>query len=207
MAQLQQQAGAGGEAGGIKLPGGQSRVLGQNGLEAVSEVEREEVIPAPGFVIKTRAPKITLENATAGEGDDGGGGGAAAAAKKKAPMQKVFINVCTSDKLKKFRQVKKKASDGSVQEGLNIPLSCGARKVEKDRSGQACVVYDMIVHPSVVSEALADKTGNFRHWVCNFALQCVQSEKGARTRNTCGVCACACMCACACVCVCLCVCV
>lgn len=151
--QLQEQAQQGGGLGGsrIKLPGGQNKVLGEDGVE-VDEVEREEVIPDPGFVVKTRAGNLP-------EGEN-----------------KVFINICTSSKLKKFKQVKKRMPDGSVQEGLNIPLSCGQQKVETDKQGAKCTVFDIIVHPSVVSEAFADKTGNFRHWVCNFTLQYIQQK-------------------------------
>ena len=32
--------------------------------------------------------------------------------------------------------------------------------------------------PPAELEALADKTGNFRHWVCKFALQYVQQKHG-----------------------------
>lgn len=149
--QLQQQVQSGSHRGGkIKLPGSSNRVLGEDGVE-VENVDREKVVPDPGFVIKTR---------------------------NQGPNMKVFINICTSLKLKKFKTVKKKMADGSEQEGLNIPLSCGVAKQDKDKQGSRCTVFDIIVHPSVVTEALADKTGNFRHWVCNFTLQYVQQKHG-----------------------------
>ena len=137
----------------IKLPG-QNKVLGEKGIETAEE-DRDEVIPAPGFVIKTRNQAVEQHN-------------------------KVFINICCSTKIKKFKQVKKKMPDGTTQEGLNIPLSCGGKKNETDKQGKPCAVYDIIVHPSVVEQSLSDKTGNFRHWVCNFALQYVQQKHGVQ---------------------------
>ncbi len=139
--QLQQQVKSGaGVSGGIKLPGGQNRVLGEHGVET-DGVEREEVVPEPGFVIKTRDNGGGGGGGGGGQGDDGGDASISSNSSnisKKVGGGKVFINICTSAKLRKFKTVTKKLADGSVQEGLNIPLSCGQVKHEKDKQGAAC---------------------------------------------------------------------
>ena len=84
---------------------------------------------------------------------------------------------------------------------LSVCLACACVRVLCVASqGVACIVYDIIVHPSVVTEALADKTGNFRHWVCNFTLQYVQQKHGVQVSlvlsfvSERSVCVCVCVC-------------
>ena len=88
------------------------------------------IIPSPAFCLKT---KSNLSN------------------------EKIFINVCTSDAMKKPRDV----TDDELVEIIRtqdssqfrVPLSLGEPRTELDRSNNACVVYDVIVHSSLYAES------------------------------------------------------
>lgn len=110
--------------------------------------EGVKVFPTPGFVLKTRTDK----------GD------------------KIFINICQSPMIQKMSTKKKLADDGSEQEGLNIPLSLGPPRSDKDKAGEACIVYDIIVNPEVLENANNDKTGSSRTFLCELALQYVEQK-------------------------------
>ena len=43
-------------------------------------------------------------------------------------------------------------------------------------TGSPCLVFDIIVNPGVIKDARADKTGGFRHFVCDLALQYVEKK-------------------------------
>ncbi|GIL61383.1 hypothetical protein Vafri_15857 [Volvox africanus] len=109
----------------------------------------EEIAPAPGFVIKTS---------------------------EVASGKKVFINVCSSDRvpapggwsngmmpdevaaaLDKLQSGENGAAamtPGEV-EALRFPLSCGAPRLDNDRKGALCTVVDVVFNSDVVRAAAA----------------------------------------------------
>ena len=88
------------------------------------------ILPTPAFCLKTKAIQSN---------------------------EKIFINVCTSDAMKKPRDVTDeelveiiRTQDSSQ---FRVPLSLGEPRTELDRSNNACVVYDVIVHSSLYAES------------------------------------------------------
>lgn len=47
-------------------------------------------------------------------------------------------------------------------------LACG--------TGDPCVVFDCIVNPEVIKDCKEDRTGSFRHFVCELAIQYVETK-------------------------------
>lgn len=90
--------------------------------------EMQEFVPKPGYVIKLRNNK----------------------------EEKVFINVCTSDKIPSPREI----SDKELMEILEsvdatqyrVPMSIGQAHVELDNKGQGCTVYDVAINPTFYSK-------------------------------------------------------
>jgi dynein assembly factor 2 len=69
--------------------------------------------------------------------------------------QKVFINVCTSDKVDKLSMEPVKGPGGKVGRNVQIPLTLSSKKTGKDKAGQPCLVWDFVVHPDTVEAAAA----------------------------------------------------
>lgn len=71
---------------------------------------------------------------------------------------KVFINVCTTDEMKKPRDVTDEELIKIIQtqdaSQFRVPLSLGEPRTELDRSHNACVVYDIILHTCLYEESL-----------------------------------------------------
>jgi hypothetical protein len=135
-----------------KMPGTDS-VMGAGGLKKKQE-EGIEVIPDPGFVLKT----VSLG----------------------ADPVKVFINICQSEKLQAPSVQKRLDDKGEEQEGINIPLSLGPELKDTDKSGKVCLVYDCIVNPVCINQALEDKSGNERTFLCNLAMNYVEQKSKRR---------------------------
>lgn len=87
--------------------------------------------PKPGLCLKTR--------------EDGGG--------------KVFVNVCTSDALPAPENITEeeliKILESDQPSDFRVPMSIGAPHTEKDKSGEDCVAYDVVVSPKFFTR-LAD---------------------------------------------------
>lgn len=90
--------------------------------------------------------------------------------------RKVFVNVTTSDLIALPSVKTKLDADGKEQQGTNIPLSLGPPRPGKDRAGKPCVLYDVIVHPTVVQDTKDDPTGTFRHFLCELVLNYVENK-------------------------------
>lgn len=108
-----------------------------------------EIEPEPGFVVKTRRLH-----------DD----------------SKVFINVCKHDALAEPSIKKKLDANGEEVEGMNIPLSVGPRRSDKDKSGAHCHVYDVIVNPQVIKDITEDITGKKRDFLCQLSIQGLEQK-------------------------------
>jgi hypothetical protein len=113
------------------------------------------VTPLPGFVIKT---KTDLN-------------------------RKAFINICTSDVIESPTMKKKLNDDGEEVEGLNIPISVGPGRERPDKSGILCLVYDVMVNPKVVEEAIEDKTGKQRDFLCQLSIQAIEQKYSTKLDN------------------------
>ncbi|KAI6660521.1 PIH1 domain-containing protein 1 [Oopsacas minuta] len=70
---------------------------------------------------------------------------------------KIFINVCTSDQMKKPPDVTDEELIKIIRtqdcSQYRVPLSLGEPRTELDRSHNACVVYDVIVHSCLYTES------------------------------------------------------
>lgn len=129
-----------------RMPGTDD-IMGKDGIK--KQEEGIEVIPDPGFVVKTK---------TLAEG------------------KKIFINICQSTKLQEPATKKKLDNEGKEQEGINIPLSLGPPLTDVDKSGAECTVYDIVVNPKVIDDAKADETGNYRNFLCELSLQYIEQK-------------------------------
>ncbi|KAL3141806.1 hypothetical protein ABBQ32_004480 [Trebouxia sp. C0010 RCD-2024] len=124
----------------------------------------QEVTPQAGFVVKTT----------------------------DQDKRKVFVNICGSDKVpmaggwtdgkmpdeaKQFLQSAVVPSDASKPEveSCRFPLSLGEAKLETDKQGELCTVYDVVYNDQALMQAKA-----FRHlklFLISFALAWIQQQK------------------------------
>ena len=132
---------------GLNLPDGKRMKDGQ--VRDGIQAQSIDVTPGPGFVIKTKNTKTE---------------------------SKVFINVCVSEHIKNFSKKVQLMEDGTEQEGVSVPMSVGPPKPDKDAAGKSCVVFDMIVNPDVIADAKEDKSGSFRHFLCQIAIQRIEGK-------------------------------
>ncbi len=135
------------KAEGISLPGGKKMKDGE--VSSSIQAQGIDIVPEPGFVLKTK-------NVKSGN--------------------KVFVNICVSKHLANLSRKTQLMEDGTEQEGINIPMSVGPPKTDKDKSGNPCLVFDMIVNPEVVTDSKEDKTGGFRHFLCEIAIQRIENK-------------------------------
>lgn len=71
----------------------------------------------------------------------------------KPDKVKVFINVCSSEKLDKASLNEATSAEGRKGKHLDMPLCLGPRKEGKDKYGQPCLVWDFVVHPETLAMA------------------------------------------------------
>ena len=73
--------------------------------------------------------------------------------------------------------MKKKLDDeGNEIEGMNIPMSVGAGRSEKDKKGVDSIVYDIVVNPDVIKDIEEDATGKFREFICQLGIQSIEQK-------------------------------
>jgi len=130
----------------VLLPGGKAS-LGESGVR--EEQKGIEIVPNPGFTIKTKCLKAD---------------------------KKVFINVCTSDELDIPGLKKRLNDDGDEVEGYNVPMSVGPVRACQDKSGTDSMVFDMVVNPKVIDEIKEDLTGKQRDFICQLGMQCGETK-------------------------------
>eukprot|EP00873_Tetraselmis_striata_P015838 jgi/Tetstr1/436102/TSEL_024950.t1 len=124
--------------------------------------EGQDIVPEPGFVIKTA--------------DDKG--------------NKVFINICGSDKVAppgakweegKVPEAVQRAldqgddADADAQQALRCPISLGEPRVDMDRKGEACTVYDCVFNDEVCATATKAHR-QLKNFIIELALGWVQHK-------------------------------
>ena len=114
-----------------------------------AEAASMEISPEPGFVAK-----VTCQ----------------LPAQAQSAEVTVWINVCQSQ----YVAEPSETDDGNGGVRVRLPLSCGPPVPRRDADGFQEVVFDVVLHPSVVARCLREK--EFRETVCDFALQNVQRK-------------------------------
>jgi hypothetical protein len=109
----------------------------------------EVIFPAPGFCFKVRSTEL-------GE-------------------TKVFVNVCSSDKVDRPEE----KSRGEWR----IPLSLGAVRNDVDTQNKACQVIDIVYHPEAIKKGESD--AHFKRFIIDLSMDYVEQKHGIKLkRNT-----------------------
>jgi hypothetical protein len=119
---------------------------GGGGSAAESQQKGEQVTPTPGFVAKTRS--FTRKGA------------------------KVFINVCSSEHVDKPAPVE--GADNAEEVQMRIPMSLGPPREDLDKTGEVCMVYDVVFHPDAVEASLKEE--EFRSFVMQLSVHQIQQK-------------------------------
>ncbi|POM66050.1 Hypothetical protein PHPALM_18149 [Phytophthora palmivora] len=104
--------------------------------------DKQLVKPKPGFVVKT----------------------------KWESTQKVFVNVCSSDKMQPPSSTR--VMTGQQGTSWNLPYSLGPERLESDKGGSGVPTFDVCFHPRVVEFAMART--DYRHMVISTCLDAVE---------------------------------
>ena len=123
---------------------------GEKSLQADGKVKEFQasvkVYPSPGFTIKTSTKK----------------------------GEKVFINACSHELVPSPAVAKKLNDQGEEVEGLNVPVSIGAKRQEEDNRGEECCVIDAIFNSKIVEDAKTDQRA--RDFLCQMAIAHVENK-------------------------------
>ena len=90
---------------------------------------------------------------------------------------KVFLNICTHPLI--ATPGKRKGLDeqtGTEVDGWRLPMSMGELRPCYDKGGNAAIVADCILNPSIVREMNVDS--NYLHFVCEVVIQCACRKFG-----------------------------
>lgn len=107
------------------------------------------ITPTPAFAYKTRRLKDNM---------------------------KVFINITDHEQVDEPAIKKKLNEEGEEVEGMNIPMSVGPPRLDQDKKGSPCTVYDIIVNPIVTKECKDDVTGKYREFICQLGIQYLEQK-------------------------------
>ncbi|KAL0038191.1 hypothetical protein WJX79_007249 [Trebouxia sp. C0005] len=96
----------------------------------------------------------------------------------KQSGQKIFINVCTSDKVVVATSKRQKNVDGTTKPGLlwDVPLMLGNQKEGSDRNRIQCIVFDFVVHPDTCRMAL--NNAKFKGMILDSAVDNIEKVTG-----------------------------
>ncbi|RLN59650.1 hypothetical protein BBJ29_002211 [Phytophthora kernoviae] len=114
-------------------------------------VDKQLVKPKPGFVVKTKW-----------DGD-----------------QKIFLNVCSSDKLQPPSSTR--VTTDKQGTSWNLPYSLGPERLEPDKGGSSVPTFDVCFHPRVIEFAVART--DYKDMVINTCLDAVETVmRGSRRK-------------------------
>ncbi|KND03214.1 uncharacterized protein SPPG_02270 [Spizellomyces punctatus DAOM BR117] len=121
------------------------------------EVPSTEIVPEPGFVIKTH------NQTQVGDWPAG---------------LKVFINICHSPHV----PAPPLASDEEIRRAINaednaaykVPLSLSSPKADRDKTGKTCLVFDACVNTDPLNKALMDM--DFKLFLIELSLEWVEEK-------------------------------
>lgn len=92
--------------------------------------------------------------------------------------RKVFINICHHSRIAEPEPMAAHEYEGDLDMKdsfkYRIPLSCGACRLDTDKGGQPCHVYDVVVNPATLVRCADDR--EFRRFVCAIAMHWVSQK-------------------------------
>ncbi|KAI9012983.1 PIH1 family [Gaertneriomyces semiglobifer] len=116
-----------------------------------------EVIPLPGFVVKTHN-RVKVQD--------------------WLPGLKVFVNICHSPKI----PAPPPATDDEIRRAVSaedntaykVPLSLSSPRPGQDKSGKACLIFDACVHTNPLNKALRDP--DYKLFLIELALEWIEEK-------------------------------
>lgn len=133
---------------GISLPS-QTSELTIDGSGVKERHRGVQISPTPGFVVKSISSSL---------------------------QKKIFINVCSNNAIAQPQMKVRLDNDGKEVEGLNVPIAVGPTRICKDHAGATSVAVDCIVHPSVIEKVDHDSKGEYRDFICQLVIRCVEQK-------------------------------
>ena len=140
-----------------------------------------EQLKAQGIECDGTFPGNVELNAGAVQGKDGQRGltitpeaGFVIKSKTLETNEKVFINFCKSPKVRSFSR-EPDPNDPSV-ERVRIPLSLGPARNDLDKSGEPCIVYDVVFNTEVMDQAQHAK--EFKDFLVGLGMGWVMEKGG-----------------------------
>ncbi|RLN48665.1 hypothetical protein BBJ28_00022058 [Nothophytophthora sp. Chile5] len=83
-----------------------------------------------------------------------------------------------------FNMLKSSTADGKANSPdslpVHVPLSLGAPHEVKDKKGAVSLAFDVAVNSKVVEDCQQDKTGAFRNFVCELAIEYIDQKLDGR---------------------------
>uniref|UniRef100_A0A7S3JW46 PIH1 N-terminal domain-containing protein n=1 Tax=Aureoumbra lagunensis TaxID=44058 RepID=A0A7S3JW46_9STRA len=148
----------------LKLPG-DSGILDLDGSVRPENQAWIQVLPTPGYVIKTAASDTNeiFEEIRESQNEV-----------SSAIQIKYLINVCSCDLLEEPAMKKKLDENGIEREGMNIPVSIDQPRRETDNKLATCVVLDVLINTKYLHELIATIEG--KHWLSLFIIDRVSSK-------------------------------
>lgn len=133
---------------GVSLPNQKSE-LALDGSGVKERHKSVQIFPTPGFVVKSLS---------------------------SSSQRKIFINVCSNDTICQPQMKVRLDDDGNEVEGLNVPMAVGPTRICRDHAGATSVAVDCVVHPSVIHNVDLDSKGDYRDFICQLVIRCVEQK-------------------------------
>ena len=124
-----------------------------NQAQNVYGADVQLIVPEENFVVKTR---------------------------KEDDQSKVFINVCTSEKVAKAES-KKSVKNGREGNTWSIPFSLGQERTTKDKSGKEALVFDFVLHPDTCDKCSFPP---FKDMVAQTAIENIEKSKDMKLEKS-----------------------
>ncbi|GMH82499.1 hypothetical protein TL16_g09279 [Triparma laevis f. inornata] len=136
----------------IKMPDG--RKMGNDG-NVKPDQEGALITPTPVFSLKTSDSRTN---------------------------RKVFINVCTHEKVTEPRNVKRLNKEGEEVEGLSVPVAVSSVRIG-GKGGEDAISFDCVVNQFVIDEIGKDASGGYRDFICQLVMQYVEQKSGKKVEE------------------------